>query len=59
MQRISLLEDMRVECQQRQILEHYVHQAPPELFGVEMVGSTYIEMIACVPHALLAVLAGV
>lgn len=38
MQRIGLLEDMRVEWQQRQILEHYVHQAPPELFGVETVG---------------------
>ena len=36
-QRMGLLEDMRVEWQQRKILEHYVHHAPPELFGVETV----------------------
>ena len=38
MQRMGVLEDMRREWQQRRILEHYVQQAPPELFGVQTVG---------------------
>ena len=36
-QTMSLLEDMRMEWQQRKMLEHHVHHAPPELFGVETV----------------------
>ena len=37
MVRIGQLEDMRVEWQQQKILEHFVHRAPSELFGVETV----------------------
>ncbi|CAI8035271.1 Nephrocystin-3 [Geodia barretti] len=37
MGRMGQLEDMRAEWHQRKTLEHYVHRAPPELFGVETV----------------------
>ena len=37
MGRMGVLEDMRAEWHQRKTLEHYVHRAPPELFGVETV----------------------
>ena len=40
-QRIGQLEDMKIEWQQRKVLEHYVHCAPPDLFGVETVGSRH------------------
>lgn len=36
-QRIGKLEDMKIEWQQRKMLEHYVHIAPPDLFGVDTV----------------------
>ena len=37
MERMGQLEDMRAEWHQRKTLEHYIHRAPPELFGVETV----------------------
>ena len=37
MGRMGQLEDMRAEWHQRKTMEHYVHRAPPELFGVETV----------------------
>lgn len=42
LERIGLLADMRVEWEQRQILQHYVQQAPPELFGVQTVREGYV-----------------
>ena len=46
-QRMGLLEDMRMEWQQRKMLERHVHHAPPELFGVETVD---IHTCACVHY---------
>ena len=42
LERIGLLADMRVEWGQRQILQHYIQQAPPELFGVQTVRKGYV-----------------
>ena len=50
MGRMGQLEDMRAEWHQRKTMEHYVHRAPPELFGVETVRwgmKTIIETQAC------------
>ena len=40
MVRIGQLEDMRAEWQQQKTLEHYVHRAPPKLFGIDTVSGT-------------------
>ena len=50
MERIGQLEDMRVEWQQRRVLEHNVRSAPPELFGVETV---HVTLLPVSSHSLL------
>ncbi len=45
--RIGLLEDMRMEWEQLQLLESHISDAPPTLVGTEEVCGIYVCLCAC------------
>ena len=42
--RAQLLQEKRIEWEQRQVLEYYMNQAPVELFGVKIVRYNYVHL---------------